>query len=199
MAWRLSGQILEACSCQMVCPCNFGPANPDQGWCAGTLVFDIQQGNSDSVSLNGTKAAFAIDLPHDFAGGNATARFVIDEGANPNQRRELEAIFGGKKGGVFAAIGGLITKTLPTQYTRIAIQSGDNATVTVGNLGQLKLAKIKNDVGQQAKLENPPAFRAFGLPALELARGDGSYWADPEMRRWISGGAGSASPFTISG
>ena len=198
MAWKLSGQVLESCSCQMVCPCLFGPANPDAGWCSGAVVFDIHQGNSDAVSLNGTKVAWDFDFPHDFFGGNATSRFIIDEAANSSQRRELEAIFGGKKGGGFAAIAGLIIKALPTQYEKITVTSGDTATVTVGKIGQLKLAKIKDDIGQQAKLQNPPTFRAFGVPAMELANGGGSYWSDPEMRRWVSGGTGSASPWSMS-
>ena len=198
MAWKLSGQLLESCSCQMVCPCNFGPANPDMGWCSGAIVIDVQKGNSGTVSLSGTKVAWVFDLPHDFAGGNATARIIIDEAANAAQRRELAAIFGGKKGGAFAAFGALITKALPTQYAKITVKNGDAAMVTVGSIGRLKLTKLKDDLGQQAKLQNPPAFRAFGVPSMELASGEGSYWVDPDMRRWVGGGAGSASPITIS-
>lgn len=106
MAWSLSGQMLETCTCQQTCPCNLGPANPDAGWCSGIIMFDIQQGTSDGVALAGTKAVMAFDLPHDFAGGNATARIYIDDRANANQRRELEAVVAGKKGGAFAALGG---------------------------------------------------------------------------------------------
>ena len=197
MAWNMSGQLLETCTCQQTCPCNFGPASPDQGWCSGAIVLDIHQGNADGVSLAGTKAALVFDFPHDFVGGNATARVWIDDRANANQRRELEAIILGKKGGAFAALSAAITKGLPSQFARIEVKSGDKGSVSVGSVGVIQLAKIKDGDGRQAKLENPPTTRAFGLPALELAYGDGSYWADPEMRRWVSGGAGSASPFSM--
>lgn len=90
----------------------------------------------------------------------------------------------------------MISKALPTQFVRIEVKSGDKASATIGNIGHVQLAKIKDENGNQAKLENAPMTRAFAQ-TLELAMGDGSYWADPEMRRWASGGAGSASPFNM--
>ena len=196
MAWNMSGQMLETCSCQQTCPCNFGPAHPDMGWCSGIIGLDIQQGSSDGVSLAGTKAILDFDLPHDFVGGNATARVWIDDRANTDQRRELEAIVLGKKGGVFAALTAVVSKRLPTQFARIEVKSGDKGSISVGNIGMIHLAKIKDEHGNQAKLENAPTTRAFAQ-TLELAYGHGSHWADPEMRRWVSGGAGSASPFNM--
>lgn len=198
MPWRMSGQMLESCSCQMLCPCILGPAHPDAGWCGGAVVFDIQQGNADAVSLAGRKAVFAVDMPGDFMNGHITARLYVDDGASADQRRELEGIFTGKKGGSFAGMSGLITKWLPTQAVRIAVQAGDNATVTIGSVGQLKLAKVKNEAGQQTKVEGAALLRGFGVQTLELARGDGGYFTDPDMRRWVSGGSGSASAFSLN-
>ncbi len=42
MAWHMTGQLIEACSCKAACPCVLGPAEPDQGWCSGALTFVIQ-------------------------------------------------------------------------------------------------------------------------------------------------------------
>jgi hypothetical protein len=94
MAWQITGRWIELCSCKMFCPCWFGPAEPDQGWCSGAVLADIQQGNSDGVNLSGRKVTFVGDWPKDFASGNGTARLYIDGGADVDQRRELEAIFG---------------------------------------------------------------------------------------------------------
>ena len=196
MAWNISGQMLETCTCQQVCPCNFGPANPDAGWCSGIILFDIQNGTSDGVELSGTKAVLAFDLPHDFAGGNATARMYFDDRASAKQRQELEAVFSGKKGGAFAALSGVISKALSTQFERIDVHNGDKATATIGKVGHLQLVKIKDEEGKQAKVENAPTTRAFANP-MELAMGDGSYWVDPDLRKWSSGGAGSVSPFSM--
>jgi len=197
MAWKLSGHMLETCSCNMACPCLFGPAKPDQGWCSGALVFDIQQGNSDGVSLNGTKVVFAVDLPGDFLGGNGTGRLYIDEGANPDQRRELDAIFTGKRGGAFEMLNSLMTKWLPAEVVKTEI-ARDQSSVKVGSVGQLKLQLLKTEDGRQTTLQHAPVIVGFGVTSSNLARGDGSQWSDPQMRQWTSGGTGSISAFTLS-
>jgi hypothetical protein len=196
MAWKLAGQVLESCSCNMVCPCVFGPAKPDQGWCSGALVFDIQQGDSDGISLNGTKVVFAVDLPGDFLSGNGNGRLYIDEGASPDQRRELQAIFTGKKGGAFEMLNSLMAKWLPTEIVKTEI-ARDNSSVKVGSVGELKLQLLKTEDGQQTTLQHAPVIAGFGISSSNLARGDGSQWSDPQMRRWTSGGTGGISAFTL--
>src|SRR3990172_7845518 len=108
MAWKMTGLTMEACSCKMMCRCTLGPTEPDQGWCSAALVIDVQRGNSDGVDLGGRKVAAALDFPGDFFGGNATGRLYIDDGAGAEQRRELEAIFMGKKGGPWEAMNAAI-------------------------------------------------------------------------------------------
>ncbi len=198
MAWSLSGQIIETCSCKMLCPCIFGPAEPDQGWCSGALLFDIQQGNSDGVNLSGTRAVMAFDLPGDFVSGNFTARLYLSDAAGADQRRELEAIISGQKGGAFGALAGMMSKVLPSRTTSISISSGDNPSVTVGNFGRMNLERLKAEDGKPTTVANAAMFAAFGMESEELARGDGSSWADPEMRSWQSGGTGGISRFKLS-
>jgi hypothetical protein len=182
----------------MVCPCIFGPAEPDQVWCGGALVFNIEQGNSDGVNLSGTRTALAFDLPGDFFGGNGTGRIYVGDSANPDQRRELEAIFGGQKGGAFAALGGVLSKVLPTQTVSIGVSLGDNPSSKVGNIGQITLRNIKTEDGKQTTIVNAPLNASFGMETSNLARGDGSSWSDPELRNWQSGGTGSISRFSLS-
>ena len=89
MAWHITGQSMELCSCKMFCPCWLGPeGEPDQGWCSAVLGYEVQQGSSDGVDLAGTKAVLAADWPGNFFGGNGTARLYVDERASADQRRE---------------------------------------------------------------------------------------------------------------
>ena len=53
MAWTLKGTWYESCSCKLFCPCNLGPATPDQGWCSGLLGFAVDSGSSNGVDLGG--------------------------------------------------------------------------------------------------------------------------------------------------
>ena len=82
MAWQLSGELIEACSCKAACPCVLGPAEPDQGWCSGALTFAIDKGKSDGVDLSGRAVLWLIDLPKDFASGDGTVRVIIDDKAD---------------------------------------------------------------------------------------------------------------------
>jgi len=114
MAWQMTGQLIESCSCNMFCPCWFTVQElmiMDQGWCAGAMVFRAREGNSDGVTLDGRTVVFVIDFPGPtMFDGNATARLYIDDGANADQRRELEAICSGNKGGPMSALAPLIAK-----------------------------------------------------------------------------------------
>ena len=196
MAWHMTGQLIEACSCKAACPCVPGPAEPDQGWCSAALTFVIQQGESDGVSLQGRKVLWLIDLPKDFASGNGTVRIYIDDAADARQRQELEAVFTGKKGGPGEVLGSLVTRWLPTQTATISVDAGDNPSVTVGAVGHVKLQRIKDAGGRTTKLLNAPVLGAIQVDTADLARSEGSLFADPQMRRWESGGHGSVSPFS---
>ncbi|MBI2856447.1 MAG: DUF1326 domain-containing protein, partial [Chloroflexi bacterium] len=125
MAWNLSGEMVESCSCNFLCPCWF--AKPelmvmDQGWCDSAILFRIQRGSSDGVQLGGRTVVAAVDLPGPtMFEGNGTIRLYVDDAASAEQVRELEAIFGGAKGGPMKVMAGLMTKVLPTQRARIDV------------------------------------------------------------------------------
>ena len=117
----------------------------------------------------------------------------------PEQRRELEAIFAGQRGGAWEAAQGVLTKTLPTLFTRIDLQAGESPSARVGTVAELRWERVKTPDGRQTRLENGAAMAAFGIPAsMEIARSDGSRWADPELRQWESGGSGGVVTFNWS-
>src|SRR2546428_6582773 len=105
MAWTLKGYMTENCSCNMFCPCWFTVQEymvMDEGWCAGSLTFEIEEGQSDGVDLSGRAAALLADWPvPTLFDGNGTARIFLDEDVNDEQARELSAIFQGQNGGSF--------------------------------------------------------------------------------------------------
>jgi hypothetical protein len=196
MAWQLSGELIEVCSCKSACPCALGPAEPDQGWCSGTLTFAIDKGQSDGVDLSGRVVVWAIDLPKDFTSGNGTVCIIIDDGANARQREELDAIFSGKKGGPGAVLGSLVSKWLPTESAVIKLTGGENAEIRVGTMGEFKLQPIKDQAGRTATVMNAPVFGLIEISEVRLSRSDGSRFAAPQMRSWTSGGHGCISPFS---
>jgi hypothetical protein len=190
--------MLESCSCKRLCPCALGPAEPDQGWCAGALVFDIQHGQADGVSLDRTTVILVVNMPGDFLGGNGTARLYVDEAASTAQRQEWEALFMGQRGGPLGAVAALFTHWLPTQAVRLTRQEGDTPSITIGSVGQLTWQRLTTQDGRQTTLQNAPVLGVIGMESSALASSTGSQWSDPEMRQWQSGGSGTISAFTMS-
>jgi hypothetical protein len=185
MAWNVSGQAIELCNCNVLCHCWLGPAKPDQGWCGGAFIFDIQTGSADGVDLSGKKVAFSANWPGDFWSGNGTARMYLDDSASAEQRRELEAIFSGKKGGLLEPLmGGVISKWLPAQTTKFAMQHGENPSVTIGNVGQVTIKPLKDQAGKPTRIQGAAAQAAFQIDSMHIASSKGSRWTDPELRTW---------------
>ncbi len=188
MAWNLTAQLIESCSCNMLCPCWFGVKElmvMDQGYCAAPILFRIQQGSSDGVALSGCTVVLASDYPGPtLFDGNGTSRLYIDEAATAEQQRELEAIFQGRKGGPMEVLAGLTSKWLSTQVTKIEVQEqGDTLTATVGSFGRVKSQLLKNEAGRPMTMQN---LGLTGLPLKDetgqLAP-SGSHWYDPDMPR----------------
>lgn len=198
MAWRVAGQMHELCSCKFLCPCWFGPAEPDQGWCSGAIVFDVERGSANGVDLSGHTVVLIADWPGDFWAGNGTARLYIDDRTSPEQRRALEAIFSGKQGGPMEPIAaGVVSTWLPAETAPITINWGDTTTGSVGNVGQITSQRLKNQAGEPASIQGAAAMGAFQLTRLEVARTAGSHWAVPAMRTWDAD-SGTTGPFDWS-
>jgi hypothetical protein len=197
MAWTLKGTWYESCSCKMVCRCNFGPAEPDHGWCSALLAFSVDAGESNGVDLAGTKAVLHAELPGDFLGGIDKARIYLDQAASQQQRDELEAIFQGNRGGLWEGMRGMIQDFLPSTTAPIEITGGDNPHVKVGDLVDVTMERMRDEAGKQATVVNAPLGASFMVDTLELANATGSA-SDPDLRSWETLGYGAAVPFDWS-
>ena len=199
MSWQLSGRSLELCNCRMLCPCWLGPeGQPDQGWCGGGFAFDIERGSSDGVDLSGVQVALGLMWPGNFFGGSGTARLYLCDTASDDQRRELEGIFTGKKGGLLEGLwAAVISKWLTTETVKIDLTWGDSPSLTVGNVAQVKLSPLKDQAGRPTRVEGAAAQGAFQIATMDLASSKGSQWLDPDLRQW-QGDSGTLHSFNWS-
>jgi len=203
MAWNLTAEFTETCSCNMLCPCWYGVQElmvMDQGWCASAWLLRVQQGSADGVDLSGRTVALALDFPGPtLYDGNGTARLYIDDAASADHCRELEAIFQGKKGGPMEILAGLVTKWLPTQVAKIDFQEkGGTLTATVDGFGQMKSQRLTNEAGQPTTMQNTGFTTAlqFENRAAQLAPSSGTHWSDPDMPRQFETKSGAVAKFT---
>lgn len=189
MAWSLRGELIESCSCNVLCPCWLGVQElmvMDQGWCAGPMLFRLAEGQSDGVELGSFTIVIAIDFPGPtLFDGNATARLHIDEAAHTDQRQELEAIFQGKKGGPMEILAGLIANWIPTSYCKIEVEDdGGKFLAKVGVVGEVKSTVLKNEAGDLMTFQNSGFGCAFNLDkTLATIAPSETRWNDPEMPR----------------
>lgn len=192
--WRLRGKLVHACSCKMLCPCYFGPAEPDEGWCSGLFAFDVEDGDCDGADLAGSRVAWAIELPKDFFSGNGTARLYVDSPAP----KTVHDLFTGRKGGVFELAAAMVSHWLPGAEAPITIDTGEEPSVKVGEVGSFSFRRLRTEDGRQTRLSDALALARFKLGASDLALTEGE-WSDPGMRGWSSGGSGSVTSFDWTG
>jgi hypothetical protein len=190
MAWSITAKILESCSCAAICPCTLGPAKPDQGWCSGAFGISILRGSSDGVELSGARLAMQFELPGDFLGGIDKAKLYLDQSLTTEQRRELDAIFHGDKGGLWGTMRGMIKTWLPSTVAKVEMSDGASPTMTVEGYGNIALQPIKTENGKPTRLVDAPILSAFGMVEEELAFATGTKFSDPDLRSWESLGQG---------
>jgi hypothetical protein len=189
MPWSLTAEIIESCSCNMLCPCWYGVKELmvfDRDYCASPLLFRIREGDADGVDIGGLPVVVAFDFPGPtMFDGNATARLYIGDAASPEQRSRLEPIFQGKKGGPMEILGSLVSTWKPTAVAAIEIrEEGENLTAKVGDFGHITSQLLKNDTGAPMTMSNVGFAVAlqFDSHAAQLAP-SGSQWRDPAMPR----------------
>jgi len=100
-SWKLSGEYMESCNCDYLCPCIYtnpqGEATYDH--CTALLVFQIDDGHAGETRLDGLKFALIIRSGRVMADGDWIFAGVVDAAADADQRTALAAIVGGEAGG----------------------------------------------------------------------------------------------------
>lgn len=197
MAWSMSGNYWAPCSCKVGCPCTLGEMEGDMGWCSGGQAVEIRSGNVDGTDVGGVKLAWIADWPSGFLAGNGTGRLYFDPSVSQEQWAALEPVLKGEKGGPLEAISALVPTFLPSKEAPISIQKDpEETTVTVGDFGKLVTKPLRGPTGELTRLLHAAAaFR----DEIILAKGTGSYWRDPDLRQWESGGHSEQADFDWSG
>ena len=119
--WSLNATIIEACSCEMFCPCYFStkPSPADGGhsghseggsghYCRFSMAYKVNKGKGSGVDLAGAKFWIAGDLGDDFGDGQTEwAEVTFDPSVTKEQRDAiagaLPKLDGGKGGEIVLA------------------------------------------------------------------------------------------------
>ena len=197
MTWKISGELVETCNCNMLCPCWFGQSDLmllDQGYCGTVLLLRILEGSHDGVDLSGQNAVVAMHFPGPtLFDANGTGRIYVDPGANDAQLAALETILQGAPGSGMEVPASLLSSWLPTSRAAISVNESDGeVTASVSGFGEIKSRRLVNDLGNRMKLQNAAFSVAFGHDGHEgeLAPSDGTSWDDADLPMTWDGRSG---------
>ena len=101
--WKISGTYLEACNCEVICPCRRiggrAGGRSTYGECLGALSWIVGDGRAGDVELGGMKAVMANRYHDDEPGSPWTYALYVDARGDGAQRDALGAILSGRLGG----------------------------------------------------------------------------------------------------
>lgn len=154
VAWQLSGDYFETCSCSYVCPCL--PTNlagqPTKGHCYFAFAFHIDRGRYGNVGLDGLNFAVVGQSPGVMGNGNWSVGLITDERAKPEQQQAITTIASGQAGGPMAALAPLIGKFLGAEAKPVHYQKdGMKRSVSIPGV----LDQAVEGVGSAAKSGEP--------------------------------------------
>jgi hypothetical protein len=101
--WAISGTYLEACNCEVICPCRriAGRAGgrSTYGTCQGALSWAVLDGRAGDLDLSGLGAVLVLSYDDDEPGSPWTYFLYVDERGSERQREALALILTGELGG----------------------------------------------------------------------------------------------------
>jgi len=144
MSWSLTGNYVETCSCELMCPCNLSfDHGATYDFCRVSLVFDIRQGDVEGTDVAGRKVAMVADTPKVMTDGNWRVGVFIDDGATDAQFDSLVQVFSGQLGGPMGGLAPLIGEMLGVERTAIQVEDdGLRHSVRVGDAIDFEIQDI---------------------------------------------------------
>jgi hypothetical protein len=165
MAYRIKGEWLATCSCEILCPCPVdGPPTGKDGQCRGSGVFHITEGSADDQDLTGVTIAMVYNSPSNFSSGNLKMGIVVDPGVDDAKAAAIEKIFKGEDGGPFAQFVPLIGDWLGMERAPVSYTGGtaQKRTAKIGN-NSLEVEGFVGGDGKPTIIQNAMmAWRAEG-------------------------------------
>lgn len=175
-SWQINGNYFEACSCDYPCPCVATglTARPTKGFCEVPLVFHIERGQFDGVTLDGLNFVVVVHTPGVMAEGNWTVGVLTDDRASSEQGSALAKIASGEAGGPMSHLAPLIGTFQGVEARAIRVeQDGMRRSVVIPDRLEQTVEGVPGaDPSEPMYLENVahPAATRLALAKCSNAR-----------------------------
>jgi hypothetical protein len=199
MAWHLSGQYFESCSCDVLCPCitSQATAMPTPGFCAFVMGLQIERGEFEGANLAGLNVAVIARAEGPMANGDTEGEMYIDSKASAAQRAALEHLLSGQAGGAPAALASFMPKFLGFKSAAISYESeGNTRRLSIDGVGKQEVAGLPGMGGDTLVLTHT------GHPIsddLAVARATTAVFKDEHFTIDNTGKNGHFAPFNWKG
>ena len=123
--WRIEGDFLMSCSCDVWCPCvlSLGMADPTYGHCQSWWGIHCQKGFFGDIVLDGLTTALLLETPGPLAEGGWTMGIYLDDKGSPEAQQALESIFLGQAGGSISWFSIMIAEYLGKKVAPITFET----------------------------------------------------------------------------
>lgn len=168
MSYEMQGLFLEACDCQVLCPC-WLDEEPDYASCTGLIAWYIEKGQIGGVDVSGlTVVSISHHEGHRSTGGLEVVLFIEDK-ASEEQTEALEKTFTGSLGGPLEELKELtgsdpIVRRAPIRYAH----DGKATTLHIGEQGEMvavDMLPLVGALGRVTTLADSALSLLLGTPA----------------------------------
>jgi len=165
MAYSVEGQLLEVCTCNILCPCWVGE-DPDEGYCDSIMGWHINSGNIEGVDVSGRTLAMLVHIPGNILAGNWEVRLYLDQDITDEQQEGILNVWGGKLGGPITDLTSLVTDIKSVERANIIFDvQGINGTIQIGDDIGATLEAYKGATGKETTLHDSIFTTVPGKPA----------------------------------
>lgn len=165
-AYQLQGTLIEACSCNVNCPCWIGE-DPDLGECFAIVAYGIEQGRIRGLDVSGLSLVLICHIPGNVLAGNWQVVALVDERGTADQREALIDAFTGKLGGPLGDLWtALIGEVKGVEFVPISHEvAGGSGALRIPGMVETEMQPYRGPDGSVTTLQNSVFSTVPGSPA----------------------------------
>ncbi|MFO1207950.1 MAG: DUF1326 domain-containing protein [Amaricoccus sp.] len=165
MGYRLEGDLLEVCNCDVLCPCWIGE-DPDRGHCDSALAYRINSGAVGGLDVGGVVMASVVKIPGNVFAGGWRRQLYIDVAASEGQAEVLVEAMTGRLGGPLADLAALVGDDLPPQRAEVVFDLHEGrGRFAIAGISEAVMAPYRGGDGNVTTLNNSAFSTIPGSPA----------------------------------
>lgn len=165
MGYKLNGELLEVCTCKILCPCWVGE-DPDHGTCESSMAYHFKEGEIEGIDVSGITVGLSTHIPGNVLDGNWRVSVYVSDNASDEQMDAVLRVFKGELGGPMADLAGLVGEVISVDRVPITFDVEQGKGVyRIADVVEADLAPYQGPTGEPTKLVESIFSTIPGSPA----------------------------------